>query len=264
MNNKLKEISEKISNYDSSITKLHNTPMEGIEEKISILLFNNDIKIDERYSYNDNVINRMSWLVRISYNGWFDSLKPLKKLYNFIDLNGKNAQDFSMKSYTLFGNIVPKIQNDYQKEYSACYRGGNFNVFEYLQLIIKVLEHEVDNINRFLQKVYNENELLEERDKTLILTHTIADLNEFIRVINLLQKFRIALVNENIEKLDLDNEVAELIKSVTENIITIEDKQLLYNVLDKEVVDQLAKKIFSYELLQDNNILNKIKIMCKQ
>lgn len=241
---------DKITNYNGIVDSLHSIFNEEINEIINALLFKNSVTSFDSMSENDKLLNRMFYLIGVSYYGWFENPSNPVNSYNKINIYDNNPN--MMLSYEVIKRIM---ENDYKQCYGACYKTGHFNIIMYINLVIKILEDKVHKINEYIIKLEKlPEEHKDERLYSIINENTESDLNTFNRTLNTLIEFRYEIILDLICKLGIDeakkNKLITLLSKANELRLTEEDKKILSTILSFEQISNIIDNMNLYQCVE--------------
>jgi len=273
----MKNISFKVENYNKTINKINNILGEGYEDFIKYLSIYGVYNDNKRESIKENIILS----VGTYYNGWFEKY-DLNKSWNWDNADRKYIFTFS--------DLKRILTNDYYTEYGRCYKYGELDEEQFLNLVIRVVESKLisahkfslslyDNINNIPNKPKNRvSKLLDsqnnDNDKLCILIKLVKDTKEDIDTFqNII--FKLIMLKGNFEYTEIEekiNSLSEEDKSKLDILINVlkvyaftdEQISITENILHPDIVSSIRNSINTFttiSALDDTN--SKIKVLTK-
>jgi hypothetical protein len=273
----MNDISFKVENYNKTINKIYNILGEGYNDLIKYLSIYGVYNDNEKKSIKESIILS----VGTYYNGWFEKY-DINKSWNWDNLDRKYIFTFS--------DLKRILLNDYSTEYSGCYKTGELNEEQLLNLVIRVIESKLISAHKFSLDLYDNindipnepnnsiskllNNQSNDNDKLCILIKLIKDTKEDIDTFqNILFKLLLLKGNfEYTEREEIINNLSEEDKSKLDILInvlkvyTISDEQLVLieNLLHPNIVSSIKDSIENFTTIDVfNNVDSKTKVLIK-
>ena len=252
---RLSEISSKIENYNITIQRIKNILGENYEEVLEYILSK-----ELEFPVKHKIYNSIVLALNCNYNGWFESIDLVRSWNTFIHTSVNESQK---RAFTI-DDVKRILTNDYTTEYSRCYKTGELNEEEYLDLVIKIIELKLLSIYEFQMNLYSIKNNINSDNKVIKLqnsvdnenvklcmylkmsTDTDEDLVAFKNILNKLylikqtltyssiQKKYSNLTDEDISKLDILLHVLPLYK------LTVEEIDFINLFLSEDIATQIT------------------------